>query len=297
MNLELYRSFYFVAKSKSISKASEQLYITQPAVSRAIKQLEYSLGCTLFFRTSKGVELTKEGEILFKNIDIAFNFIESAEKKLVEVIGLKTGEIRIGASDTLCKYYLVPYLKLFKAYYPNIKVHVSCPTTPGIIQLLKAGKVDFGIINMPYEDDQLSFKNIMEIQDCFIVGQKYKFLSGTPRHIAEIASYPMLLLEKSSNTRAYIDKYFQQHSLSITPDFELANIDQLTHFAKYEFGIACVIENFIDSIIHDNILYKISLIEKIPPRNISIVWLKNMPLTSAAKELIKQLEYIEPTEF
>lgn len=297
MNLELYKAFYYVAKTKNISKASEQLYITQPAVSRTIKQLEESLGCSLFFRNSKGVELTKEGEVLFKYIEQAFNFISSGERKITDIKELRTGEIKLGASDTICKYYLVPYLKLFKTYYPEIKVNVTCPTTPQIVNLLKSGKIDFGIVNMPLYDDQLEFKEIMKIQDCFIAGQKYKHLSGTKRHINEICKHPMLLLEKNSNTRTYIDKYFERNSISVTPDFELGNIDQLIHFAKYDFGIACVIENFVEDILNESTLYKINLIEKIPPRSMSAAWLKNVPLTAAAKELIKYFEYNEPSEF
>lgn len=297
MNLELYRFFYYVAKAGNVSKASEQLYVTQPAVSRAIKQLEEELGCQLFFRTSKGVKLTQEGEVLFQNVEQAFNFISSGERKVSEIKGLQTGEVKIGASDTLCKYYLAPFLKLFKTYFPAIKVVVTCPNTPEIVRLIKAGEIDFGLVNMPLKDEQLGFKHIMNIQDCFVGGQKYKHLSGTKRHIKDIAKYPMLLLEKTSNTRIYIDEYLKKNSIEVTPDFEFPNIDLLIHFAKYDFGIACVMENFVGDILDNSALYKINLIEKIPPRSMSVAWLKDIPLTAAAKELIKYLEYNPPYEF
>jgi DNA-binding transcriptional LysR family regulator len=297
MNLELYKFFYHVAKTGNVSKASEQLYVTQPAVSRAIKQLEEELGCLLFFRTSKGVKLTQEGEVLFQHVEQAFNFIFSGERKISDFKSLQTGEVKIGASDTLCKYYLAPFLKLFKTYYPAIKVVVTCPNTPEIVRLLKAGKIDFGLINMPFQDDQLEFKHIMNIQDCFVVGQKYKHLSGTKRHIKEIEACPMLLLEKTSNTRTYIDEYFTKNSIAIKPDFEFPNVDLLIHFAKYDFGIACVMENFVEDALKDNSLFKINLIEKIPTRSMSVAWLKDLPLTSAAKELINYLEYNPPYEF
>jgi DNA-binding transcriptional LysR family regulator len=171
MNLELYKSFFFVAKNRSISKAAEYMYVTQPAVSRSIRQLEEDLGCVLFSRTPKGVKLTQEGEILYQYIEQAFNFISNAEKKIDDVKNLLSGEVRIGVSDTLCKNYLVPYLKLFHTLHPTIKIHVICPTTPGIVNLLKAGKIDFGIINMPFHDEQLSFKDVMTVQDCFVVGE------------------------------------------------------------------------------------------------------------------------------
>lgn len=290
MNLELYRIFYSIANHGSISKAAEHLYITQPAVSRSIRQLEEEMGCTLFIRTRKGVKLTQEGEILYKYIEQAFSFITAAEKKINDVKNLISGEVRIGVSDTLCKYYLVPYLKLFNTLHPDIKIQVTCPTTPGIINLLKAGKIDFGIINMPYYDDQLNFKNVMSVQDCFIAGEKYKHLHYKMQPLSKIVEYPVLLLEKSSNSRLYIEQYFLNNSVSVTPAFELGNIDLLVHFARYDFGIACVIRNFIEDDLDKGRLYEIKPIEKIPPRSIGVAWLKDVPLSKASNEIISLLD-------
>jgi LysR family cyn operon transcriptional activator len=296
MNLELYRTFYAIAKSGSISKASEELFITQPAVSRGIRQLEESLECTLFFRTSKGVKPTPEGKLLLQYIEQAFNFITLGEKKINEVKDLKSGEIRIGVSDTLCKYYLVPYLKLFNTLYPAIRFEVTSPTTPIIIRLLKAGKIDFGIINLPFDDPLVEMKKIMEVQDCLVTGEKYKQLGYMMRPLAEIVRYPLLLLEKNSNSRRYIDAYFANHGLTPTPDYELGNFDLLIHFAKHDFGIACVIKNFIQEDLEKENLYEIKPIEKIPPRHIGVARLKEFPLSAAAKELIYLLEFVEDSE-
>ena len=290
MNLELYKTFYQIARSGSILKASEQLYISQPAVSRAIRQLEHELGCSLFFRTSRGVRLTQQGQVLFEHIDRAFGFIATGEKKIAELQSLSAGEISIGVSDTLCKYYLIPYLKLFNTYHPAIRIHVTCPSTPGIIKLLKAGKIDFGIINMPLDDDQLSYKNIMEIQDCFVAGEKYRQLSYKVLSVRELVKYPLLLLERSSNTRIYIDEYFRQNSISVEPAFELGNIDLLMQFARYDFGLACVIRNFVEDELDEGRFYEIKLAEKIPPRSICAVWLKEVPLSAAAREMIGCLD-------
>ncbi|MCX7709733.1 MAG: LysR family transcriptional regulator [Clostridia bacterium] len=297
MNMELYKSFYYTAKYGNISKASEHLYITQPAVSRSIKQLEEELKCPLFFRTSKGVILTPEGEILYQYVDQAFSFITTGEKKISDVKNLLYGEIRIGVSDTLCKHYLIPHLKLFNTLHPAIKIHVICPTTPGIINLLKSGKIDFGIINLPYNDEQLNFKSIMEVQDCFVTGQKYKSLSRKAQPLSTIIQHPLLLLEKNSNSRLFIDQYFKTNSVSVIPDFELGNIDLLVQFAKYDFGIACVIKNFVEEELEKGRLFEVKPIEKIPSRHIGVTWLKNVPLSPAAKEMISNLEYFETTEF
>ena len=297
MNLELYKAFFYTAKYGNISKASEHLYITQPAVSRSIRQLEDALKCALFFRTSKGVVLTPEGEVLFKYVEQALNFLAAGEKKIYDVQDLLDGEIRIGVSDTLCKYYLLPYLKLFNTLYPAIKIHVICPTTPAIIQLLKTGKIDFGIINLPFDDEQLEFKSIMEVQDCFVTGQKYRHLSQRMQPLSEILRHPLLLLERNSNSRLFMDQYFKANSVSVTPAFELGNVDLLIQFAKYDFGIACVIKNFIGDELDRGRLFEIKPVEKIPSRSIGAVWLKNVPLSAAAKKLISNLDYIETSEF
>jgi LysR family cyn operon transcriptional activator len=296
MNLELYRTFYAIAQSGSISKASEELYITQPAVSRSLRQLEDSLECALFFRTSKGVKPTPEGEILLQYIEQAFNFILLGEKKINEVKNLESGEIRIGVSDTLCKYYLVPYLKLFNTLFPAIKIKAISPTTPVIIEWLKAGKIDFGIVNLPFSDPQIELKQIMEVQDCLVAGEKYKQLGYRRQPLAEITRYPLLLLEKSSNSRRYIDAYFHQHGLTAAPDYELGNFDLLIHFAKHDFGIACVIRNFIQEDLEKGNLYEIRPVEKIPPRHIGVARLKEVPLSAAAKQLINLLEFAESSE-
>jgi DNA-binding transcriptional LysR family regulator len=291
MNLEFYRTFYYVAQYENISKAAESLYITQPAVSRAIKQLEDELGCALFLRTPKGVRLTQEGQILYTYLKQAFNFIETAEKKIDSVRNVQSGEIRVGVSDTLCKHYLVPYLKLFNTLYPGIKVHVTCPNTPGIINLLKSGGIDLGIINMPYKDDKLSFKSILEVQDCFVTGKKLRQLSYQLQPLSEIVKNPMLLLEKNSNSRHYIDEYLLSHSINVTPAFELGNMDLLVHFAKFDFGIACVLRNFVEEDIQKGALYEIKPIERIPPRHVGVAWLKDMPLSAASSKLIDILDY------
>ena len=165
MNLELYKAFYYTVQYGNISRASEHLFITQPALSKAIRQLEDELKCTLFLRTSRGVKLTQEGEILHQYISQAFNFIQTGENKLKDVRDLLGGEIRIGVSDTLCKHYLLPYLKLFHTLHPAVRIHVVCPTTPGIAEGLKAGAIDFGVINLPYDDSQLQFQSILKVQD------------------------------------------------------------------------------------------------------------------------------------
>lgn len=287
INLELYRVFYFTAKAGSLSKASHQLFISQPAVSQAIKQLEEKLGGQLFFRTSKGIKLTREGEIVYKYIEPAYNFIIAAEAEFTQMLNLSKGAIKIGASDMSCKYYLLPYLESFHQNFPQIKIHLTNGPTPETIDLLKKGSIDFGVISLPVEEDErLVIKEVMTIQDCFVAGENYIELKGKPVHLSQLLKYPVLLLEKATSTRRYIDEYVRKYGLVLNPEIELATSDLLVEFARKGFGISCVVRNFAQEDIDKSNLFEIQLEEVIPPRQIGIVTLKDAPLSAAAKKFI-----------
>ena len=154
-NYELYKVFYWAAKTGSLTQAAKALYLTQPSVSHAIKQLEDSFGITLFYRNSKGVALTQEGAILYSYIEKSQILISLAEEKMAALKNLDSGELRIGGSDSLFKHYLLPYLEDFHQKHPGIKLHLNHGTTPEIIAFLKEGKIDLGVVRMPIVDSQL----------------------------------------------------------------------------------------------------------------------------------------------
>jgi LysR family cyn operon transcriptional activator len=288
-NLEWYKVFYITALAGSFSRAAEQLFITQPAVTHTIKQLEAKHNGQLFFRTSRGVQLTNEGQMLFQYIEQAYNLITMGEKKLAEMHNLMEGEIRIGAGDTLCKHYLLPYLEVFHGLYPSIKLQITNRTTTETIQLLKAGKIDFGLVNLPIEDEQLIILESMELQDCFIVGAPYKHLTHSPITLAELIEHPILLLEKGSSTRAFIDQYAKQQQVTIQPAIELGSIDLLVEFARTGLGIACVIRNFITAELTQSSVYEVQLDPPITPRKVGIITLKNVPISVATQRIIEML--------
>ncbi len=290
INLEYYRVFYHTARAGSISRAAQGLFISQPAVSQSIKQLEEKIGGQLFFRTRKGIRLTGEGEVLFKYIEQAYNFIMTAENKFSEMQNLAYGEIRIGAGDTLSRYYLLPFLEEFHRAYPGIKIQVTNRTTPETIGLLKNGSVDFGIINLPVSgDDQLEIRETITIQDCFVGGEAYRKLSDSAIPLKELVAYPLLLLEKASNTRRYIDSYAKSHNVEILPEIELGSYDLLVQFARIGLGISCVVKDFVAEEFENGGLYEIRLKEEIPPRKIGVITLKDVPLSAAARKFIKLL--------
>ncbi len=287
VNTEMYKIFYYVAKEGNISKTAKRLFITQPAVSRTVRQLEEKMGCMLFFRTPKGVRLTGEGEILFNYVEQAFNYLFMGEKKLSQMKNLESGELSVGVGDTICKHYLIPYLKQFNEAYPGIRI--TNHKTFDIIDRLKRGEIDLSIVNLPLEDDQLRITKVLDIHDCFVAGEKYRRLSEKPIALSEMIRYPILLLERGSNSRKCIDEYFQNNGILIEPDFELGNFELLAEFAKIDFGIACLIREFFLEELGSRQLYEIPVKEPIPARGIGVVSLKVVPLSAAARALIELL--------
>lgn len=288
-SMDLYRTFYFAAKTGSLSRAAEELYITQPAVSHAIKLLETQMDVALFIRTPRGVRLTSEGEVLFQHVEQAYQLLTSAEKKIKSMQNLEWGEIEIGAGDTLCRYYLLPFLETFHQDFPSIKIRITNRTTPETVKLLKEGKIDFGIVNLPLEDEQLVVTPALPLQDCFVAGTKYQELKDQEISFQELLNYPILLLEKGSNTRAFLDNYAHSLGASLQPEFELGSIDLLIEFARIGLGIACVTRTFFEEELLQGHIFEIRLKHPLPVRHIGIITLKDVPLSTAANQLISRL--------
>lgn len=291
VNLELYRIFYHVVKAGSISKASQELFISQPAVSQAIKKLESRLGGQLFTRAPKGITLTPEGEVLFKYIEQGYNMIMLAESKFMEAINLDIGSIRIGASDMTLKYFLLPYLEEFHKQYPKVKIMVTNRPSPETVEFLKKGAIDFGVVSLPLpDDDSLEIFKATEIQDCFVANERFGHLAGREVSIKELAEYPVIMLERNTSSRRYIDEYLSRHSVKLVPEFELATSDLIVEFACRGLGISCVVRNFAEEYIKKGMLFEINLKEKIPPRHFGIIKLRNVPLTAAAKKFVELIQ-------
>lgn len=287
--LDLYKVFSKVGKCKSFSKAAEELYMTQPAVSQAIMQLERELDVRLFNRTAKGVTLTTEGNHLFEYINSAISLIESGEEKIQEFKNLTVGKLKIGVGDTISKYFLVPFLEEFHKKYPNIKFKIVNGTTYELCSLVKSGEVDISICNLPLIDSALEIIPCLTIHDIFVCGEKYKELSEKKIDLPEIAQYPLIFLEKSSNSRKYVENHMVSKGITISPEIELGSYDLLLKFAKINLGIACVVKEFSLDYLNSGDIYEVNLDESIPERSVGICYLKKVPLSLAATKFVETI--------
>ena len=284
--LDYYRVFHEVSKCESFSKAARNLYMTQPAISQAIANLEKELDMYLFHRTPKGVTLTKEGELLHDYVSSALGILQTGEEKVLELQNLSAGELRIGVGDTISRYFLLPYLEMYYKKYPSIKLKVLNGTTQEIIRLIKSGDADVGICNLPVEDKQLDVKPCKMVQDIFVCGEKYRNLTNQQNDISFLMKMPLIFLEKSANSRKYVEQYLFDQGYQIAPEFELGSHDLLLEFAKINLGIACVTKEFSEQYLRTGELTEIPLKTPIPPRSIGICTLKSVPLSNATMKFI-----------
>lgn len=290
VKLDLYKIFCEVAKSQSFSKAAASLYMTQPAVSQSIMQLEKELETRLFTRAPKGVTLTNEGQLLFEYANSAINLIGKGEKELSEVKDLMAGELRVGVGDTISRYFLLPYLERFHKQYSKIKLKVFNGTTIELCTMLKSGEIDIAICNLPIEDTSLEIIECIDIHDVFVCGEMYKDKASIPLSLEELSKLPLIFLENKSNSRRYVEKYMLSKGIELRPEIELGSHDLLLEFARINLGVACVIREFSEEYLNKGVLYEVQLAEGIPERSIGICFLKSIPLSPASEKFIELLE-------
>ena len=289
IDFELYRVFYVVANNGNITKASKELNISQPAISKSIKNLEEQLGGTLFVRTKRGVILTEEGKEFYNYIRQAIEYINNAENKFTDLINLESGCIKIGISTTLTKEFLLPYLEEFHNSYPKINIQIDTNLTSNLIPKLRNGLIDLVILNIndnEYGND-IELTKCRKIQDCFVVNKKYKDLINKKISIKDLNSYPIILQSKKSNTREFLEKVVKDYNITLKPNIELASYTLVVEFSKIGLGIGYVTKDYIKKELENNDLYELKTEEKIPSRYVGFALSKNHIPNFSTKKLIE----------
>ena len=273
IDYELYRIFYIVAKNGNITRASKELLISEPAVSKSIKNLEGYLGAPLFTRTKKGVNLTTEGITLYEYISKGIEYFKSGEAKFNELINLESGTIRIGINTTLTKEFLMPYLETFHKLYPNINIEIRTNLTSELKSMLKDGLIDMHILNLTNEETKNDF-NIIKcktITDCFVSNKPIKEKIS----IKELNNYPLILQDKNSNTRKFLDDFANKYEITLKPKIEIGSYYLVSEFSRIGLGIGYVTKNYIKNNLDNKELFIVPIKEKIPSREIGILLNKN----------------------
>lgn len=276
-NLSQYRIFYAVAKAGNISRAAKELYISQPAISKSISKLEDSLNTVLFTRNSRGVQLTEEGQVLFEHTRDAFDELTKGEMELKRIREFNMGHIRIGVSNTLCRFIMVKYLKGFIEQYPHIKITIESQPTIQTLSMLEQQRIDIGLVVEQKSAKNMDFIPVMDIEDIFVATPSYlenlKLREGADTDVFQSGN--LMLLDKNNITRHYIDDYMALNQIVANNLLEVTTMDLLIEFARIGLGIGCVIKEFVKEDLDSGRLVQLKLDTPIHKRTIGFLWQSN----------------------
>ncbi len=289
-----YSAFYHVAKAGSFSKAAQGLYMTQPALSHAVKKLEEELGCRLFIRLARGVSLTPEGQALFDHVGQAYAWIERGERMVSAMQTLSRGEIRIGSSETLCRHFLLPQLARFHQEHPLIALHVLNGTSRQTLEWLQQGRIDFGLVNLPLPDRGIQIDPGPSLHDCFVIGDSQKLLVESPLSLDQLSQLPIICLESGSVSRDHLDSFFRAHGLLLTPEIELGDLDLVIEFAKSGLGVGVAAQEFLMPELAQGSLHQLLTEPPMPSRSIGLIRSRHMDASLAAQAFIHQWHWESP---
>lgn len=294
INLELYKVFYYVATTLSFSEASRQLFLSQSAVSQSVKQLENKLGHSLFIRSTKKVQLTPEGEILLQHVKPAMKMLEDGEE-LFTNSSSPMEQIRIAASDTICRYFLIDHFKRFHKEHPETRIKIINSTSIGCMELLDNGQADLVVCNAPNTRfrPHMRIKKIMDFHDIFLASHELFDGQPLPETLEELQKYPLLMLSSKTTTADFLQQNFAAHGLKLFPEVELSSNDLLLDLAKIGLGITCVpdymlgrknelLSENMQSNLKMNDLVQIPLKNPLPSRQLVLVSHGGVPLSASA---------------
>lgn len=260
INLELYKVFYYVAKNESITRAANELSVSQPAISKSIKTLEEQINTPLFIRKRDGVSLTEAGESIYNKIKEAIELIDSAEDDIKSLTNLESGSINIGASKTIIHEYLMPHIKKFHKEYPNINIRIFTDKTSELIKKAKMGLVDVIFTNMPYNfPDDFETIKIMDLHDCLVANESFNYLKGKKITKNDLEKLPLLVLTKGATTRIRLDDYCVENNITIHPEMEFGSNTLIKEFTEAGFGIGMLTKEHVKKELESNELFELDI--------------------------------------
>ncbi|GIP26642.1 LysR family transcriptional regulator [Paenibacillus sp. J23TS9] len=289
-NTEWYRVFLHAAETSNLTKAAQNLHMTQPSVSYAIKQLEGAFGVVLFDRLSKGVRLTQEGQDLYKHVRQAFEELDAAERRMKKLKQFSEGRLRIGANGAIVKDFLLPSLDSFHADYPDIRIQLTQERTSSILERLKKGSLDLGFVHLPVSDEEIKVLDSHASPYCAVVGTAFADWTREPLRTEELTKLPLLMLSMGSSTRFFIEGWFRSQGVEVEADFELSSLDMLAEFAERGYGIAFLPRDFVASRIADGSLLELRTEIPLPDRHIGIAVHKYLTPSLAAGAFLGMLQ-------
>ena len=292
-NFEYYKIFYYVAKYENLTKASSVLKTSQPAVTRTIHNLENELGCRLFTRSKTGMKLTPEGRTFYGYVAAGCAQFFKGENDLSNLISLENGTIYISATETALHCYLFQAMEEFNSLYPNVRFKMLNNSTTESVNAVKEGKVDLAFVSANLQVAKpLRMKILRKYRDILIAGMRFEELKAGKEELSlkELVSYPWISLTAETITRRFLNEYFEKNGLTFAPDMELATTDMILPAVRHNLGLGFIPAEFADAELKSGQVFEIKVKEKLPERNIILIYDMEYPQSIAAKEFQKFLK-------
>lgn len=292
-NFEYYKIFYYVAKYENLTKAATALKTSQPAVTRTIHKLEGELGCRLFTRSKTGMKLTPEGRTFYGYVAAGCAQFFKGENDLSNLISLENGTIYISATETALHCYLFQAMEEFNSLYPNVRFKILNNSTTESVNAVKEGKVDLAFVSANLQVAKpLRMKILRKYRDILIAGMRFEELKAGKEELSlkELVSYPWISLTAETITRRFLNEYFEKNSLTFAPDMELATTDMILPAVRHNLGLGFIPAEFADAELKSGQVFEIKVKEKLPERNIILIYDMEYPQSIAAKEFQKFLK-------
>lgn len=285
INLNLYKTFYDVAKSESISEAAKKTFTSQPAISKSIKKLEETLNVKLFYRNLDGIKLTSEGEKLLFYVEEAFNNLLVGERNITENEKLQSGKLTIGVPSQIGTFFVFDSISKFHKIYPNIEITIISSSTKSLLKKLKLHEIDFIIDSSPINDVQedVIIRPLKKVDNYFIVSKKHEDKIKNIKSLKDIENYPLILPVPNTSNRSNLDLLFEKNGIKPTNVMNIHTSEMILGAVKKDLGIGYIIE---DLIIDDPEVCKINIKEKLPKIEINLVYVKKY-LTIVPTKFIK----------
>lgn len=287
-NLEYYRAFFAVGTFSSFTKAAENLYLTQPAVSSSVKKLEMELGCQLFSRTPSGLKLTKEGEILYTYVKKAFKELQMGEHQLMKLADFKVGELKIGSTETALRFLLAPQIEKFKNCYPHIHITFMGSTTRETCKMLQNGNIEVAFLIEPIPAEfRFNLINVGYIQDVFVVNSNYPIDFDRVYSLSDIVTHPLISIAPENCVRAYYDDWFLENGAIFMPEFVVQGTGLVLPMVYNNLGIGIIPLNYVDDKIKTGELAQLKVNSELPPRAIYLATNQSMSLSITGQQFIR----------
>jgi DNA-binding transcriptional LysR family regulator len=290
--MDFYQLIYFarVAEMKSISRAAEELFVTQPAVSKQIKALEEELGDRLFDRLGKKVHLTRTGEVLYGRAVKILRSVEEAKAAVKGLSGECSGELVIGTSDHISLHRLPHVLKSYIAAYPKVDLKLRCHRSETILDMVGRNLVDLGVITLPRVTGNLVSKVIWKDPMSLVFPKSHSLAVLKKIRLRDIAKYGLILPEPGTTTRKTIDDAFSKRKLVANVAMEVAYIETIKGLVKAGLGISILPDKAVEAEVKGGLLLKAGIQDASVTRNLGVVYLRDKYLSRPATEFLRFLE-------